>query len=227
MSNTGSKSITKMFHYKHHAILIPEVMATDCILEATHHLTAAIKGIQEAALNELQSIESLHHILLGKQFPNNHAHHLLHIFMTLVLTKNQFIYGIQLPYNTRHKNRSRHFSFEFLLVKNCPFKKIKDLIPILKLTKIWNQVFYFLNIQFLTKRNSNEKWQEQFLCRVLYGSCTQTTSPSATTSSAPHTRHAIINNDDNAPPCPVPWVHSGCPAIIQDAMMHHQLSDTL
>jgi hypothetical protein len=54
---------------KHHAIPVPEVTATDCILEATHHLNAAIEGVQEAALDELQAIESLRHILLSEQIP--------------------------------------------------------------------------------------------------------------------------------------------------------------
>jgi hypothetical protein len=48
-------------------------------------------------------------------------------------------------------------------------QNIKDLIPILELTTIWNQVFNILNGQFLAKRNSNEKWREGFTCRVFYG----------------------------------------------------------
>jgi hypothetical protein len=67
MRNTGGECITDMFQYKHHAIVVQVVTATDCILEATHRLTAAIEGIQEAAPDKLQAIESLHHILLGEQ----------------------------------------------------------------------------------------------------------------------------------------------------------------
>jgi hypothetical protein len=68
MRDTGGKHITDMFLYKNHAIPVLEVTAIDCILEATHCLTAAIEDIQEAALDGLQAIKSLHHILLGKKF---------------------------------------------------------------------------------------------------------------------------------------------------------------
>jgi hypothetical protein len=67
MYDTGGERITDKFPYKYHAIPVPEVTATDCILEATHHLTAAIEGIKEAAPDKLQAIISLRHILLGKQ----------------------------------------------------------------------------------------------------------------------------------------------------------------
>jgi hypothetical protein len=53
MSDTGGERITDTFHYKHHGFLIPDVTATDCILEAIHCLTVAIEGIQEAAPDEL------------------------------------------------------------------------------------------------------------------------------------------------------------------------------
>jgi hypothetical protein len=69
MRNTGGKRITDTFRYKHHAIPVPEVTATDRILKATHNLTAAIEGIQEVAPDELQAIKSLRPILLGKQIP--------------------------------------------------------------------------------------------------------------------------------------------------------------
>ncbi len=69
MHSIGGKCITNTFHYKHHAIPVPEVTATDCIFEATHCPTAAIEGVQKAAPDELQAIKSLHHILLGKQIP--------------------------------------------------------------------------------------------------------------------------------------------------------------
>jgi hypothetical protein len=69
MQYTGGERITNMFHDKHHAIPVPEVTATDCILKATHRLTAAIEGIQEAAPDKLQAIKSLRHILLGKKSP--------------------------------------------------------------------------------------------------------------------------------------------------------------
>jgi hypothetical protein len=66
MHDTGGKCIMDMFRYKHHAIPVLEVTATDCILEATLGLTAAIEGVQEAAPDKLQAIESLHRIFLGK-----------------------------------------------------------------------------------------------------------------------------------------------------------------
>jgi hypothetical protein len=68
MHDTSGKHITNTFRYKHHAIPVPEVTATDCILKATHRLTMAI-GIQEAAPDKLQAIKLLCHILLGKLIP--------------------------------------------------------------------------------------------------------------------------------------------------------------
>jgi hypothetical protein len=69
MRNTGGERITNIFRYKHQTIAVSEVTATDCILEATQGLAVAIEGIQEAALDELQAIKSLQHILLGEQIP--------------------------------------------------------------------------------------------------------------------------------------------------------------
>ncbi len=69
MCDTGGECIMGMFRYKHHAIPIPVITATDHILEATHQLTAAIEGVQDAAPDKLQAIKSLLHILLGKQIP--------------------------------------------------------------------------------------------------------------------------------------------------------------
>jgi hypothetical protein len=69
MRDTGGKRITNTFHYKHHAIPVREVTATDCILKATHSFTVAIERVQEAAPDELQPIKSLHHILLGGKNP--------------------------------------------------------------------------------------------------------------------------------------------------------------
>ncbi len=45
---------------------------------------------------------------------------------------------------------------------------------------------------------------------------TQITLPLAATSDAPQTERAIIDDDDNAPTCPVPAVHTGHPAIIHN-----------
>ncbi len=69
MRDTGGESIMDTFQYKHHAIPVSVIAATDRILEATHQLTLAIEGIQEAAPDKLQAIKSLHHILVGKQIP--------------------------------------------------------------------------------------------------------------------------------------------------------------
>ncbi len=96
MRDTGGECITDMFRYKHHAIPIPVVTATDCILEATHQLTAAIEGIQDAAPDKLKAIKSLCHILLGKQNSHSYAHHHPHHRTTLPLTRNQSLCGIQL-----------------------------------------------------------------------------------------------------------------------------------
>jgi hypothetical protein len=69
MRDTGGERITDTFRYKHHAIPVPVVTATDRILEATHQLTATIKGVQEETPEKFQAIQSLRHILLGKQIP--------------------------------------------------------------------------------------------------------------------------------------------------------------
>jgi hypothetical protein len=100
MRDTGGKHIINTFRYKHHAILIPKITITDCILNATCCLTAAIEGIQEAAPDELQAIKSLCQILLANTPPNNHSHHLLHLSLMLTSMKNQPICGIQLVAHT-------------------------------------------------------------------------------------------------------------------------------
>ncbi len=69
MHDTSGKRITDTFRYKHYAIPVPVITATDCILEATHQLTPAVEGVQEAALDKLQAIKSLRHILLGERIP--------------------------------------------------------------------------------------------------------------------------------------------------------------
>jgi hypothetical protein len=67
MRDTGGEYIMDTFQYKHHAIPVLVVTATDHIPKATHQLNTAIEGIQEAAPDKLQAIMSLRHILLGKQ----------------------------------------------------------------------------------------------------------------------------------------------------------------
>jgi hypothetical protein len=97
MHDNGGERITDTFQYKHHAIPVPVVTATDRILEATHQLTATIEVVQEAAPDELHTIESQRHILLGKQTPQQPCTPPLTLLMTLTLTRNQSICGIQLP----------------------------------------------------------------------------------------------------------------------------------
>jgi hypothetical protein len=48
-------------------------------------------------------------------------------------------------------------------------EKIKDLILIFNLEENWNQLFKFIEGQFLTKRNSKENWQEHCLNSVPNG----------------------------------------------------------
>ena len=69
MANTGGKRITNTFRFCHHAIPVPSIRATDRILDATAHLTAAIEGVQEAPSDELAAIQTLQTLLLGKVPP--------------------------------------------------------------------------------------------------------------------------------------------------------------
>jgi hypothetical protein len=66
MKDTGSKHVTDTFHYQHNAILVPFIMATDCIMEATWRLTNAINGVQEMPPNKMAVIHMLHALFLGK-----------------------------------------------------------------------------------------------------------------------------------------------------------------
>jgi len=74
---------------------------------------------------------------------------------------------VEIPQNTRQKPPSRHFAFEFLLVKNCPSTKLK----IRQFHRCQSQLseFNFVEGHFLTKRNSNAKWWEGGLCCMFYG----------------------------------------------------------
>ncbi len=56
MANTGSKRITDTFHFKHHAIPVPEITATNRIIDATSRPPAAIAGIQDAPPNKMEAI---------------------------------------------------------------------------------------------------------------------------------------------------------------------------
>jgi hypothetical protein len=69
MADTGSKRITNTFHFKHHAIPVLEITATNRIIDATTRLNAAIAGIQDAPLDKMEAIQSLCTLLLGKVAP--------------------------------------------------------------------------------------------------------------------------------------------------------------
>jgi hypothetical protein len=66
MANIGGERITNTFWFKHHALPVPEITATNKIIEATTRLTTAIAGIQEAPPNKMEAIQSLPTLLLGK-----------------------------------------------------------------------------------------------------------------------------------------------------------------
>jgi hypothetical protein len=69
MADTGGERITDTFCFKHHVLPVPEITATNRIIDATTKLTAAIAGIQEAPPNKLEAIQSLCTLLLGKVAP--------------------------------------------------------------------------------------------------------------------------------------------------------------
>jgi hypothetical protein len=66
MADTGGERITNMFQFKHHAIPVPEITATNRIIDATTRLTAAITSIQDAPPNKIEAIQSLRTFLLGE-----------------------------------------------------------------------------------------------------------------------------------------------------------------
>jgi hypothetical protein len=59
MKETGGERVTDTFRYQHHAIPVPNITATDCILEATRLLADAINGVQEAPPDMMAAIHSL------------------------------------------------------------------------------------------------------------------------------------------------------------------------
>jgi hypothetical protein len=69
MADTGGKRITDTFRFKHHAIPVLEIMATDRIIDAIERLSATIAGIQDAPPNKMEAIQSLCTLLLGKVAP--------------------------------------------------------------------------------------------------------------------------------------------------------------
>jgi hypothetical protein len=69
MADTGGKRTTNTFCFKHHAIPVLEITATNRIINATTRLNAAIAGIQDASPNEMEAIRSLCTLLLSKDAP--------------------------------------------------------------------------------------------------------------------------------------------------------------
>jgi hypothetical protein len=69
MRDTGGEPITDTFRFQHHALPVPHITATNCILQATERLADAIAGVQEAPPNKLAAITSLWALLLGKDLP--------------------------------------------------------------------------------------------------------------------------------------------------------------
>jgi hypothetical protein len=58
-----------MFRFQHHALPVPHITATDCILQATERLADAIAGVQEAPPSRMAAITSLQALLLDKELP--------------------------------------------------------------------------------------------------------------------------------------------------------------
>jgi hypothetical protein len=56
MAITGGERIANTFRFKHHAIPVLEIMATDRRFDATERLTAATAGIQDVPTNEMEAI---------------------------------------------------------------------------------------------------------------------------------------------------------------------------
>jgi hypothetical protein len=69
LANIGGERITNTFQFKHHALPVPEIIATNRIIDAITRLTTAIAGIQEAPPNKMEAIQSLYTLLLGKVAP--------------------------------------------------------------------------------------------------------------------------------------------------------------
>jgi hypothetical protein len=69
MDDTDSERITDTFQFKHYAIPVPDIIATNRIIDVTTRLTAAIAGIQDAPPDKMEAIQSLHTLLLVKVAP--------------------------------------------------------------------------------------------------------------------------------------------------------------
>jgi hypothetical protein len=69
MADTGGKRVIDTFQFKHHAIPVLDITASDRIIDATTRLTATIAGIRDASPNKMEAIQSLNTVLLGKIAP--------------------------------------------------------------------------------------------------------------------------------------------------------------
>jgi hypothetical protein len=69
MAVTSGKRITNMFRFKHHVFPVPDITATNRIIDATTRLAATIAGVQEAPPDEMEAIQSLCTLLLDKVAP--------------------------------------------------------------------------------------------------------------------------------------------------------------
>jgi hypothetical protein len=69
MADTDGERITNTFQFKHHAIPVPDITATDRIIDTTTRLTTAIAGVQDRTPDEMEASQSLCTILLGKFAP--------------------------------------------------------------------------------------------------------------------------------------------------------------
>ncbi len=69
MRDTGGECIADTFCFQHHALPVPHITVTDCILQATKWLADAIAGVQKALPDKLAAITSLRALLLGKELP--------------------------------------------------------------------------------------------------------------------------------------------------------------
>ena len=67
VKHTKSERLTDTFQFKHHAMPVPTITATDRIIAATRALTAAIEGTQELPPSKLQAIKNPRLLLLGEK----------------------------------------------------------------------------------------------------------------------------------------------------------------
>jgi hypothetical protein len=69
MHDTGAERVTDTFRYRHHAIPVPHITATNRIIAAARQLADAIQGVQEAPADKMAAIALLCFLLLGEGLP--------------------------------------------------------------------------------------------------------------------------------------------------------------